>query len=115
MPDLELTKKRLGRGVTELSARGFIDAHTSDQLEAILESIFSENRYRLVVSLEKLDYICSAGVGIFVRAIDTAQKHGGNIVFLKPSPNVKEVFELLGLDKMFIFAEDMDGALESFG
>ena len=56
----------------------------------------------------------SAGAGVFVGAIGRAKDNGGDIVFLKPSPNVKEVFDLLGLTAIFRFAETREGAVGCF-
>ena len=42
-------------------------------------------------------------------------ENDGNIVFLNPTENVKEVFDLLGLSLIFTFADDEDLALSSFG
>mgnify|MGYP001558977068 CR=1 FL=1 len=64
----------------------------------------------LVVDLSGLDYISSAGAGVFIGAIGTAQENDGNIILMRPSPNVKEVFDLLGLSQIFTFKDNRDDA-----
>ena len=111
MPAFEIQKVGLQDGITELTVRGFLDAHTFEQLENSIHELFETGSYRLIIELSGLDYISSAGAGVFIGAIGTAQEHQGNIVLLNPSPNVKEVFDLLGLSQIFTFCESQEEAI----
>ena len=68
MPDLKLHQERLPGGIAYIEAEGFLDAHTFEEMENLISSIFRQNVFKLVVKLEKLDYISSAGAGVFVGA-----------------------------------------------
>jgi anti-sigma B factor antagonist len=114
MPTFQITKDKLPNGVMFLTVSGFLDAHTFEELEKAIGELFDQNSYRLIVDLSKLDYISSAGAGVFIGAIGTAQENDGNIIIVKPSPNVKEVFDLLGLSQIFTFAENREAALHEF-
>lgn len=114
MPDLELRKQPLTDGIVLVEAKGFLDAHTFEQLEKLINDLFARDYYKLIVKMDQLEYISSAGAGVFVGAIGQAQEHGGNIVFLNPNPNVKEVFDLLGLSQIFPYASDQASAMEIF-
>lgn len=93
---------------------GYLDAHTFEQLEETISDLFGRNCYRLLVDLSKVDYISSAGAGVFIGALSEAQEHGGNIVLMNPTPNVREVFELLGLTQIFQIVDDQKAALALF-
>jgi anti-sigma B factor antagonist len=110
MPAFQILKEKLTGGVILLSVKGFLDAHTFEELEKTINDIFEEGQYKLVVDLSGLDYISSAGAGVFIGAIGTAQENDGNIILMKPSPTVKEVFDLLGLSQIFTFKDDRDSA-----
>jgi anti-sigma B factor antagonist len=112
MPAFEIRKEGLQDGITELTVRGFLDAHTFEQLEKSIQEIFEKGTYRLIIELSGLDYISSAGAGVFIGAVGTAQEHEGNIVLLNPSPNVKEVFDLLGLSQIFTFCASREDAVD---
>lgn len=114
MPDLKLHQQTLPDGICYIEAEGFLDAHTFEEMENLISSVFRQNCFKIIVRLEKLDYISSAGAGVFVGAIGRAKENGGDIVFLKPSPNVKEVFDLLGLSAIFQFAETREEAEACF-
>ena len=79
---------------------------------AKIQELFDTGRYRLMIELSGLDYISSAGAGVFIGAIGTAQEHQGNIILLNPSSNVKEVFDLLGLSQIFTFCESKEEAIQ---
>jgi len=114
VPDLKLHQQTLPDGICYIEAEGFLDAHTFEEMENLISSVFRQNCFKIIVRLEKLDYISSAGAGVFVGAIGRAKENGGDIVFLKPSPNVKEVFDLLGLSAIFQFAETREEAEACF-
>jgi len=111
MPKFQISKEKLTDGIILLTVKGFLDAHTYEELEKVLDELFDANSYKIVVDLSGLDYISSAGAGVFIGAIGTIQENDGNIVLLKPSPNVREVFDLLGLSQIFTFADTKESAL----
>jgi anti-sigma B factor antagonist len=114
MADLTIQKNELNNGITFIKLTGFLDAHTFEQLDETIDELFENNRYKLVVDLNDLEYISSAGAGVFIGAIGTAQEHEGNVVLVSPTENVREVFELLGLSQIFPFAESRDDAIQKF-
>jgi anti-anti-sigma factor len=110
MPAFQILKEKVTGGVILLSVKGFLDAHTFEELEKTINDIFEEGCYKLAVDLSGLDYISSAGAGVFIGAIGTAQENDGNIILMRPSPNVKEVFDLLGLSQIFTFKDTREDA-----
>jgi len=112
--DMAISAEPLTDLVEIITVEGYLDAHTFEQLDNVMLDLFSRGRVRLVVDLEKVDYISSAGAGVFIGNIGKAQDKGGNIVLLKPSENVKEVFELLGLTQIFTLVNTQDEALRQF-
>ncbi len=113
MPAFQIVKEKLADGVVLLAVRGFLDAHTYEELEKTVNDIFDGGTYKLAVDLSGLDYISSAGAGVFIGAIGTAQENDGNIILMRPSPNVKEVFDLLGLSQIFTFKESREDAVKA--
>ncbi|HEY3227514.1 MAG TPA: STAS domain-containing protein [Planctomycetota bacterium] len=113
MAGFRIQKEKLTGGVVLVGVKGFLDAHTFEQLEKEFADIFDAGSFRLIVDLAGLDYISSAGAGVFIEAIGTAQENEGNIVLMRPGPNVKEVFDLLGLSQIFTFKDTREEALQS--
>ncbi|MHC4779965.1 MAG: STAS domain-containing protein [Planctomycetota bacterium] len=114
MSDFSIDTKDVGGGVHLIKVNGFLDAHTFEEMETTINNFFNESNFQIIVDLAGVDYISSAGAGVFIGAIGTAQENQGNIVLMKPTSNVMEVFDLLGLSQLFSFAEDIEGAVALF-
>jgi anti-sigma B factor antagonist len=114
MSQFSIQTEDLQAGVTLVTVKGFLDAYTYEQFEKIINDLFEKSTYKIVVDLSELQYISSAGAGVFIGAIGTAQENSGNIVIMRPNSNVREVFELLGLSQIFTFSNTREEAVKSF-
>jgi len=114
MAEFQITSQKLPNNIVAVSMKGFLDAYTYNELEQTINSYFNQSIYRFVVDLSQVEYISSAGAGVFIGAIGVAQENQGNIVLIRPQPNVQEVFDLLGLSQIFKIVDNMDTALKAF-
>ena len=114
MPDFQINTQKLPNGIISIAIRGFLDAYTYSELEKTINSFFDQKAYKVIVDLSQVDYISSAGAGVFIGSIGVAQENNGNIVLLRPQPSVKEVFDLLGLSEIFTITDNMEAALKVF-
>lgn len=114
MTEFAVDVEDIENDIVKVSVAGFLDAHTFEQLEQQIESLFNRDVYRIIVDLDRVEYISSAGCGVFIGAIDPVKENGGDIILLNTQPNVMEVFELLGLNQVFRFASDLDEAIAIF-
>ena len=114
MPEFSISSKSVGTDIFLVKVNGFLDAHTFEQMETTINNLFNENKFKVVVDLSGVDYISSAGAGVFIGAIGTAQENQGNIILMNPTENVMEVFDLLGLSQLFSFAKDIPAAVALF-
>jgi anti-anti-sigma factor len=111
MSELRIETKTLGAKLAIVDVAGALDAHTHWSLERALAELIARGRTKIVVKLDGLDYISSAGAGVLVGAAAAAREKGGDMVLLGPGPQVREVFDLLGLSQIFEVAEDRESAL----
>ncbi len=74
--------------VSILHLKGFLDAHTAPQFEKALHELVKENRVRIIVSMTDLDYISSAGLGVFMGFIEEIREKGGDIKLSSMSEKV---------------------------
>ena len=101
-------------GVTELSLRGELDAHTATELEEAIEKCKREGEYKIVVSGEHLAYISSAGLGVFMAFIEEIRAEDGDIKIAALQPRVFNVFDLLGFPLLFDITDTVSEAVEQF-
>ncbi len=98
--------------VLELS--GELDAHTASQLENSLKSLIDQNKNHIIVNCKNLDYIASAGLGVFMAYIEDVRTLGGDIKLTNMNSNVYNVFDLLGFPSLYDILEKESDAIEKF-
>lgn len=82
-------------GVSVLKVSGYLDTTTAGELENALYGLLDRNAYRIVVDLSGVNYISSAGWGIFIGEIKRIRNHGGDLKLAGMVGDVYEVFQLL--------------------
>lgn len=94
------------REISVLHITGFLDAHTVPQFEDALQKLVQEDRIKIAVNLDKLEYISSAGLGVFMGFIEEIREKGGDIKLSNLSQKVFKVFDLLGFPALFDIFEN---------
>ena len=93
---------------------GYVDTTTSQELDRTLEELLKKDFIRFIIDLEDVDYISSAGWGIFISEIKTIRRKGGDIKLVKMSPDVFEVFELLEFHRILKSYDSIEDAESDF-
>lgn len=101
--------------ISEIRVDGVIDTTTAGELEEVMEALMKRRRYRIVVDLAGVDYISSAGWGIFISHIKDVRGLDGDIKLANMVPNVFEIYELLEFDKVLRAHDSVDQARREFG
>ena len=97
-----------------IQVKGFLDTTTIHELERQLESHLQASKVRIVVSMDGLEYISSAGLGVFMGVIDRIRGANGDIKLAGLSPKVFRVFDLLGFTSLFQITATVDEAIAGF-
>lgn len=101
-------------GISVLALDGFLDAHTAPSFEDAIQKEVDSGRNRIVVNCEKLGYISSAGLGVFMTFIEEIRGAGGDIKICCVVPKVLQVFEILGFHSLFDIVGDVPEAVARF-
>jgi len=101
--------------VIVLKLRGLIDSGTSQQLEDKFKDLVTAKSVRVVVDLQDVDYISSAGWGIFVGEIKGIRERNGDIKLAGMTPDVREVFDLLEFHTLLQPYDSKEDAVAVFG
>ncbi len=83
------------KDITLLSVKGFIDTNTAPEFEKTFQKVLADNKFNLIIDLREVNYISSAGWGIFVGEIRRIRSQKGNLFLVGMSPEVTEAYELL--------------------
>ena len=111
--NLSITEASVEGGVTVLKLAGYLDGHTLVDLERKLEALYKLGKYRLVMDLGGLSYIASAGVGAFINGQHQTKKQYGCLMLANAGPNIREIFEILGLDAIFTIHASLPAAVKA--
>lgn len=113
--DVYVEEAPQNRGVSILRVSGYVDTTTSPELERRLQALLREKRYHIVVDLARVEYISSAGWGIFISEIREIREKGGDLKLAGMIPDVREVFDLLEFENILQAYSDAELAAASFG
>lgn len=79
---------------------GDVDAASSIQLDRAVEGAVIKKKKYILVNCTRLDYISSAGLGVFMSYLEEFNEKQVYFAIFGLSDKVKNVFEILGLDKL---------------
>ena len=98
-----------------LAVDGSVDLSNVTELQEAFDALFSQGIYRIIVEMERVAFIASAGFGCLLYARDIVIKNGGSLVFAGTNRRVREIFDLLGITSLLRFSPDVGGALAQMG
>jgi len=101
-------------GLAVLSIEGYLDAHTAPEFEQAIEDQIAQGNVKIIVDCGKLDYISSAGLGVFMGFVEEVREKGGDIKICSLIPKVRQVFELLGFEQLYHIEDDRPAAVLKF-
>jgi len=97
-----------------LHLKGYLDAHTAPELEDAISGIINTGRKKILINFSNLDYISSAGLGVFMAFIEELRDKGGDLKMSDMKPKVFSVFDLLGFPMLFEIFKEEKSAIEKF-
>jgi len=92
---VSVEKAGLHNNIAIIKVGGYIDTTTSAELEHSLDALLKQGTFNIIIDLGNVDYISSAGWGIFISEIKGIREKGGDLKLVRMIPDVYEVFELL--------------------
>ncbi len=104
-------RTNIENGIYEISVDGDIDASSSIHLDNALENALNDHT-KILVNLESLNYISSAGLGVFIARLDEIKNNNLKMVLYGLNDKVHNVFKILGLEELLTIKTDKAKAIE---
>jgi anti-sigma B factor antagonist len=95
--------------VLELS--GEIDLNEKPRVVAQLEPLIEKKSQVIVIDLSQVTYVDSSGLAIFIDALQRVQQYGGRFALVGLRENVRLVFGIAKLDKVFQIFDRREAAV----
>ncbi len=102
--ELKVTKELIGEE-TQIILSGEIDIYTSQTFKNELNEVISSSKGDIYIDCKDLSYIDSTGLGILVGALKEKRKENNDIYISNLKDNIKKLFVITGLDKLFKLEE----------
>ncbi len=110
---MEITEKKIS-GVSVIALGGRLDAYVSGDVEQKLNALVDAGELRLVVNLERLEYISSSGLRVLLASLKKVRQREGDIKLACMKPHIKEVFDIAGFSQLFSIYDLEDAAVQAF-
>ena len=91
-----------------------MDAHNSGDLKEQMLQLFDEGKCNLIIDLSAVRFIDSSGLGALVSGFKNASAREGNLKLCCLQPQVRSMFELTRLHRVFEIFANLDEAVKSF-
>jgi anti-anti-sigma factor len=93
---------------------GSLDAYSFPKLESTLNGLRDNDRNRVILDCDGLEYISSAALGALIGFARRARESGGDLKLANLSPKIYNIVELLGFHKILEICSDTRQAAETF-
>ena len=91
--------------ILTLKVVGEVDASSSINLDNAINNAIKEGHKKILIDGEGMNYISSAGLGVFMSYLQDLEKHNIKMVLYGLNEKVLNVFKILGLDQLISIAE----------
>ncbi|MEJ5186271.1 MAG: STAS domain-containing protein [Candidatus Geothermincolales bacterium] len=114
---MEISVERFGEGKEVVAVRvvGAVDSDTVDRFSRTVRELLEEGNFRLLMDLEGLTYINTAGLSVIADAFKKAHQNGGSLKLVRVKPEIRELLDVVRFTRIIDIFDDMGEALRSFG
>jgi anti-sigma B factor antagonist len=100
--------------ISIIKCSGNIDYDVYHILKEKFDKLISDNIYKIVVDLSDVDFISSAGWGVFIGNLQKVKKNNGDIFLSGMKEEVKNIYKSVNLDEILISYDTLEEAIKSF-
>jgi anti-sigma B factor antagonist len=102
-------------GTLVLSIRGDVDLHVAGELSERLESAVDDGPSALVIDLTGVTFLDSTTLAVLLRVMKRLRARGGRFRVVVPRNEIRRIFEVTLLDRVFELDETRREALSATG
>jgi anti-sigma B factor antagonist len=94
---------------------GEVDLYTAPELKQELHRLVAEGATRVVIDMTQTTFIDSTTLGVLLSVVKRVRPEGGTVVLVCPDRNVRRIFEITLLDRVFPIVDTREEAFEAVG
>jgi anti-sigma B factor antagonist len=109
--ELAISTEQVSPTESILALTGEIDLYTCPELKTELLRVIEDGATFVVVDLSGTTFIDSTGLAVLIRGAERLRMNDGRLAVVCVDPNLKKIFEVTGLDRIFSIYASRDEAL----
>lgn len=102
------------QSISIMKVIGRVDSDTAPELDEALTKLLQDNQNRIVLDLEGVEYMSSAGLRAVVKAYQAATRSGGDVRLACVSTPVEVILRTVGMMQMLKMYPSDQEAVASF-
>jgi anti-sigma B factor antagonist len=106
-----IDEERASPAITVFDVVGDADLHSAAELRERLRGAIDEGATVLVLDLSQTTLVDSTSLGVLLGAMKRLREHEGQIRLVVPRPEIRRVFEVTMLDRIFPLFETRTQAI----
>jgi anti-anti-sigma factor len=110
---MDITARRQN-DILVLDLAGRLDTATAGGAYDTTVEIAKGGAKRVLLNLDKLDYVSSAGLRVILTLAKLLQSSGGEMKICRANPNVKDTLQASGFNSLIKLFDDEDAAIKSW-
>ena len=112
---MEITDKLVENGeekIKVLSITGEIDLYNAPDFEEVVKKCIYDKVYKIVVNLDKADYIDSSGINALISSLSNLKKYNGDLFISNlTNSSMRKIFSLTKVNTFFCIYWTEDDAV----
>jgi len=102
------------QSISVMKVIGRVDSETASELDNAISKLLTDGRNKIVLDLQAVEYISSAGLRSLVKALKESQGLGGDVRLASVSKSVEGVLLTVGMMQMFKMFSTSEEAAAGF-
>jgi len=102
---LIIRNKKIEDNKIILELSGYLDTINSEELKEELNSLQIEENQEIIIDLADVDFIGSTAIGRILLFYKKVKDKKVNISFRNLNEDIRKLFEVIGLDQLFVIQE----------
>ena len=111
---LNFERKDATKGYIILSLIGDLDMWTLPKAKEQIQQLIDEKKVKVVLDLERTNYIDSSGLGFFIGTLKKLRDAGGELILINLNAYIYGIFQLIQLQHIIKTFDSLEEASKEF-
>ncbi len=105
-------KTKMEGGTAVVHIAGEVDMYSSPAARTAILELVKKKVRRIIVELDGVPYMDSSGLAVLIEGLQRCGEYGGSLHIAGVRDNVREIFEMTRLDKIFKIYHSVEALAE---